>query len=510
MEEPDARRDPTSTALHRIVRQHLESFVRFASERSGRSLPVYVVEEFREYLRCGVLSHGFARARCGGCGYEKLVAFSCKRRGVCPSCGGRRMAGTAARVCDGVLPAVAVRQWVLSVPFELRRVLAAKPAALNEVSRAFWEEICRWYRAASERETNEAERIEAGAITFVQRFGGSLNLNVHFHVVAADGVWRCPVDGSDPIFVATRAPTRDDLQRVLERLVARLARRFERRALAERAMVKQSSDDETQDGALAGCLRAALARGTYARIEAGCGAEALDEARFARRPPRAEAAEVAGFNLHASVVIGASDHEGRERLLRYVSRPAVVKDRVTELADGRVAYRLKQPGGRGETHRVMEPMEFMARLAALVPPPRHPLVRYHGVFAPNSPWRAGVVPTPPDAEAACAAPSKSTIESSENRPSRSGEASSDPVDSKGDATSDEPPRERAVKLRIDWATLLHRVWQVDALVCSRCMGRLRFIAVITERAVIVRILDHLGIPSERVIAAPARSGFDTS
>ena len=84
------------------------------------------------------------------------------------------------------------------------------------------------------------------------------------------------------------------------------------------------------------------------------------------------------------------------------------------------------------------------------------------------------------------------------------------MDNKGEGTSDERPRERAVKSRIDWATLLHRVWQVDALACPRCAGRMRFIATITERTVIVRILDHLGIPSERVIAAPARSGFDTS
>jgi hypothetical protein len=322
-------------------------------------------------------------------------------------------------------------------------------------------------------------------------------------------VWRCPVDGGDPIFVATRAPTRDDLTRVLERVVGRLARQFERRAAAKGAMATQSSDD-TQDSALVGCLRAALARGSYVKLDGGRIDEEPDEARFARRPPKVQTAEVAGFNLHASVVIGASDTEGRERLLRYVSRPAVVKDRVTALADGRVAYLLKQPGGRGETHRVMEPMEFMARLSALVPPPRHPLVRYHGVFAPNSPWRAGVVPTPRDAEGACGARVDSESDRSGKQPSRSEQASGEPVDCKGDATSDERPRELAVPSRIDWATLLHRVWQLDALVCPRCEGRMRFIATITERSVIVRILDHLGIPSERVIAAPARSGFDTS
>ncbi|MFO0647286.1 MAG: transposase [Polyangiales bacterium] len=86
----------------------------------------------------------------------------------------------------------------------------------------------------------------------------------------------------------------------------------------------------------------------------------VDETRFGRRPPKAQAGDVEGFNLHASVVLGARDLEGRER--------------VSELADGRIAWRLKVSGGRGETHRIMEPMEFMARLAALVPPPRFPLV----------------------------------------------------------------------------------------------------------------------------------------
>jgi hypothetical protein len=145
------------------------------------------------------------------------------------------------------------------------------------------------------------------------------------------------------------------------------------------------------DAALDACRRAAFARGVYGVV---CDARAsdaraeADEARFGRRPPKAQAGAVEGFNLHASVMIAARDVEGRERLLRYVARPMVVGERMRELADGRIAWRLKVPCGRGETHRIMEPMEFMARLAALVPPPRRPLLRYHGVFAPHSPWRA--------------------------------------------------------------------------------------------------------------------------
>jgi len=81
---------------------------------SGRPLPEYVEQEFEAYLKCGRLEHGFLRVRCEECHAEKLVAFSCKRRGFCPSCGARRMAETAALLVDEVLPARPLRQWVLS------------------------------------------------------------------------------------------------------------------------------------------------------------------------------------------------------------------------------------------------------------------------------------------------------------------------------------------------------------------------------------------------------------
>jgi ribosomal protein S27E len=73
-----------------------------------------VQEEFAAYLKCGRLEHGFLRVRCEDCHAEKLVAFSCKRRGFCPSCGARRMTDTAALLADEVLPQKPLRQWVLS------------------------------------------------------------------------------------------------------------------------------------------------------------------------------------------------------------------------------------------------------------------------------------------------------------------------------------------------------------------------------------------------------------
>jgi hypothetical protein len=100
-------RQPAESVLYQVVRDHVESFlVEAARTRDGHGLPRFVEREFRDYLRCGWLAGGFARFRCVGCGAERLVAFSCKGRGFCPSCGGRRMVERAAHLVDAVLPDV--------------------------------------------------------------------------------------------------------------------------------------------------------------------------------------------------------------------------------------------------------------------------------------------------------------------------------------------------------------------------------------------------------------------
>jgi len=98
-------------------------------------------EEFRDYLTCGLLCFGFARAVCTRCPQRFVVAFSCKRRGVCPSCNGRHMAQTAAHLVDHVLPPVPVRQWVISVPKRLRGFLGDRPKVVAAVTRIFLAEI---------------------------------------------------------------------------------------------------------------------------------------------------------------------------------------------------------------------------------------------------------------------------------------------------------------------------------------------------------------------------------
>ena len=67
--------------LHKGVCEQLEGFLASASDR-GQAAPYFIEQELRAFLRCGVLAHGFLRLHCGGCGHDRLVAFSCKRRGV--------------------------------------------------------------------------------------------------------------------------------------------------------------------------------------------------------------------------------------------------------------------------------------------------------------------------------------------------------------------------------------------------------------------------------------------
>ena len=99
-----ARHRPEQTTLYRLVQQHAATFFAQAEDAAGADLPQFVKDEFDAFLECGILAHGFLRLRCGDCGHDKLLAFSCKRRGFCLSCGVRRMSQTAAQLVDRVFP----------------------------------------------------------------------------------------------------------------------------------------------------------------------------------------------------------------------------------------------------------------------------------------------------------------------------------------------------------------------------------------------------------------------
>jgi ribosomal protein S27E len=155
------RHRPETTLLYQLIERYYPDFNANLAEQ-GKHLPKYVEREFDEFLRCGRLEHGFLRAVCGDCKHEKLVAFSCKCRGFCPSCGARRMAESAALLVDDVLKGYPVRQWMLSLPTPLRLLLARYPNELSKVMRII-------HRAISTHIVNKAgfsnKQAKAGAVT---------------------------------------------------------------------------------------------------------------------------------------------------------------------------------------------------------------------------------------------------------------------------------------------------------------------------------------------------------
>jgi len=180
-------------------------------------------------------------------------------------------------------------------------------------------------------------------------------------------------------------------------------------------------------------------------------------------------AEANGFSLRAGVAAQAHQRRKLERLCRYISRPAISAERMTLTNLGNIRYTLKTPFRDGTTHIILEPLDFMARLAALVPKPRVNLTRFHGVFAPNSRLRKHITPK---------------IYS--NRTAQSGDSRS-------------PAQRRAA---MSWAQRLKRVFNIDIQTCSQCGGAAKVVACIEDPADIKKILKQLEQRSESAAAAP--------
>src|SRR5690606_14853039 len=147
-------------------------------------------------------------------------------------CGARRMAETAALLADEVLPERPLRQRVLSLPYALRFLLATDPAAVTLVLGAVYRAIPEFLLAKSGLKRASGN---AGAVTLIQRFGSSLNLNIHFHMIFLDGVY-FPVEGGPPVFRHVAAPTGAELQLLVQQIAARVGRLLERRGMVERDM----------------------------------------------------------------------------------------------------------------------------------------------------------------------------------------------------------------------------------------------------------------------------------
>jgi hypothetical protein len=242
-------------------------------------------------------------------------------------------------------------------------------------------------------------------------------------------------------------------------------------------------------------------------------------------------ASASGLSLHANVAVAARDRKRLERLARYVARPPLASSRLSQLADGRLLYHLKHRWRDGTTGVVFTPQELVEKLAALVPPPRFHLVRYHGVLGPAARARSRIVRPPTASRMAASneplqshrcpghaeAPDPTPVRASgrasspgEERPDRAqpqrgagqriGSRTSHGAKRVAEGSALEPSRPR----RLAWAELLRRVFAIDVLECSRCQGRLEIVAAIHSPHATQAILASLHLPSRAPPLAPAR------
>jgi len=534
------RHQPEQTLLYEVVRENLESFLANARER-GAPVAHFVDRELRAYLDCGILARGFLRLHCDACGHDRLLAFSCKGRALCPSCGGRRMADTAAHLVDYVLPEVAVRQWVLTLPYPLRYRCAWDAKLTSEVLRAFLRALFADLRRRA-RHHHGVQSGHCGAVTAIQRFGSALNLTPHFHSMILDGVYPGPAHQPGP-FLPLPPPTTEDVARVMAGTARRVMRLLEKRGL-DNGDDPLAGDDPLLATLMAASVRSRIATGPEAgqpwlrlgdRVdlveprEGGNDANAEAPARCVRQ---------GGMSLHADVSVPARDRRRLERLCRYILRPPLALDRLEALPDGRLSYRLKTRWRDGTTHVLMERHELLERLAPLIPPPRAHQARYHGILAPCASGRDRVVPRVGQARASGAtsaggegklgvASAKDGAQTGQQLEAENGPtpriralegaaiagAECESHASRG-AQEDRVPwptkpveslsAPSARRHRLPWADLLKRVFGIEALRCP-CGKPMRVLAAITEPTVAQRILVCMGLSPRAPPLVPASS-----
>ena len=361
------RRKPELTPLYQAIHQHLPHL----SQRlihEGKTLPRFVHRTFNSYLNCGQLNHGFARLYCKNCGHNRLVAFSCKKRGVCPSCAARMMTQRAQRQREEVLPAVPTRQWVLTFPTPLHIYLAYFPQALTEALELFIETLRYYYQrqclphSPHPPQSYDVDFLHAhyrpthphgiGAITSIQRHTDALGLYPHFHVLCTDGLFvHTDSKFSEIAFIENPNIKQVDLYDILILYKQRLTKRFIRRGYLrpvlqdhelgyqQFALYWGNDAPSAEEQQLLKCYAASktLRHAFGPRSRELLNLDVGDDSTSPQHSPNL-CISYEGFNLHANTVVHAEDRARLEQLCRYIQRPVIAQDRLQELSDGRYYY----------------------------------------------------------------------------------------------------------------------------------------------------------------------------
>ncbi len=290
------------------------------------------------------------------------MAFSCKKRGFCPSCGVRRMAESARHLVEEVFGPRPVRQWVLSFPYPLRFLFASKPEAIGPVLAIVHRVIAGWL---ADQAGVERASAQCGAVTLIQRFGSALNLNIHFHMLWLAGVYEITIAPPQrkPRLHRTRAPTSAQLTHLADTIAHRVCRHLTRKGWLEGEdesvfLSDSAGSDDGMDALRMSSITYRIATGA----QAGRKVVTLQTLPGDGGLLEGDAGKVGGLSLHAGVAAEAHESQKLEKLCRYITRPAISEKRLSISPQGRVRYELKTPWRNGTTHVEWNAVDFIAKL----------------------------------------------------------------------------------------------------------------------------------------------------
>lgn len=424
------RRQPENTVMYKIVQNNYQNY--FANKfEMGIEYPKFVHDTFRKYLTCGILEHGFIRCRCKTCRHEKLVAFSCKCRGFC-SCHGRRQAESVIHL-DEIFPNYQYRQWVLSLPYNIRYLVANNQKLTSRILNIFVQAVQNWYRKKA-REMGYSD-VVTGSTTFIQRFNSALTLSPHFHSLFLDGVYYKKND--QYFFLSVGSPKKCDLEKIVGNICRKAKKILSQIDTAENIIIDFQNPTANGVGHI-------QVLGNYLPVV---------KIKY-KEYPDPYSAKLDGFSLNAKVEIAKEKREKLKKLISYCARGPIAQERLREVSGG-VSYKLKREWSNGATDVIYSNEAFMQRLVALIPPARSNQIRFHGCFAPNFKDRAKII-----------APKKetSTTQKQSNR--------------------------------LLWSELMKRTFGLDVLACSKCSGRMTPIAVIKDKKIARKILEAMKLSTK--------------
>jgi hypothetical protein len=393
-------RHPERTEFYGLFETHFDRYVQAYEERfeprSGPLRPV-VVRSVEDFLGCGRLQGGFARIRCPKCRAEHLLAYSCRTRNFCSSCQAKRSVLFAEKLTTEILAPVPHRHWTFSIPRVLRRLVERDRKLLGLLSQTAYAAILKSFQALFERTD-----VRPGCVVSLQTFGAyGGNWNPHAHAIVSDGVFTAEGE-----FLPLPALDTSVVMQVFRRMLLQRLHQAER--LSETFMNNLLSWEHP------------------------------------------------GFTVFAGPPVEPAALESLESQARYIARPAMAMDALQKQDDGNPALETPPDPRTGATLLVLDPLEWIHRIAAHIPNPGQHCQRFYGNYSNRARVRASST-----VGASAVAGAHTRTEKDNSDFSR--------------------------EVRSTWARLLRKIFEADPLVCS-CGARMKIVSFITEPRLVDRIL----------------------